>query len=78
MSKFSDRSLQKLTDDLSKDDIVLDHPVLKGEQGTEEKAPEPLLPNFGAARLQEYAGDLNMMVLLDAKERSLAEMLELA
>lgn len=60
------------------DDIVLDHPIFKGASDAEEKAPAPLLPNFGAARLQEYAGDLNMMVLMDAKERSLGEMLALA
>ena len=58
------------------DDIVLDHPVKDIKLASiadGEPAPTPLLPNYGVSRFREYAGDLNMMVLLNAKERSLAQ-----
>ena len=57
------------------DDITLDHPVNDPDAPPRyDEAPAPLLPNFGASRFREYAGDLNMMVLLDAKERSVKQM----
>lgn len=42
------------------------------------QAPEPLLPNYGTANLYTYASDINMLALLNAKERTVAELVELA
>lgn len=57
------------------DDIALDYPVSDPDAPPRyDEAPAPLLPNFGASRFREYAGDLNMMVLLDSKERSVKQM----
>jgi hypothetical protein len=36
-------------------------------------APEPLLKNFGAGNIRPYAQDVNLMMLMNAKERSLDE-----
>ncbi|TCD67183.1 hypothetical protein EIP91_000409 [Steccherinum ochraceum] len=56
-------------------DITLDHPVSDPESPPRyDEAPAPLLSNFGASRYREYAGDLNMMILLDSKERSVKQM----
>ncbi|EIN06884.1 S-adenosyl-L-methionine-dependent methyltransferase [Punctularia strigosozonata HHB-11173 SS5] len=41
-------------------------------------APEPLLPNYGLGRIREYYQDLNMMVCLNAKERTLDDFTSLA
>jgi SAM-dependent methyltransferase len=40
-------------------------------------APEPLLANFGAGNIRPYVQDFNMMMLLNAKERSLDEIVAL-
>ncbi|KAJ7618676.1 S-adenosyl-L-methionine-dependent methyltransferase [Roridomyces roridus] len=42
-----------------------------------EKAPEPLLPNYGMGSIRTYAQDLNMMVLFDSQERPLAEFIKM-
>ncbi|EPQ51546.1 S-adenosyl-L-methionine-dependent methyltransferase [Gloeophyllum trabeum ATCC 11539] len=44
---------------------------------TLDKAPEPLLPNFGAGRFKVYTQDINMMALMNAKERSPEMFIEL-
>ncbi|KIM78300.1 hypothetical protein PILCRDRAFT_824514 [Piloderma croceum F 1598] len=36
-------------------------------------APEPLLPNFGAGNIRPYCQDMNLMMVLNAKERLLDE-----
>ncbi|KAI5119659.1 hypothetical protein M0805_007750 [Coniferiporia weirii] len=75
------KAMQKKADSrLLIHDIVLDHPVKDADDASlnDNIAPEPLLPNYGSSRFQEYAGDLNMMILMDAKERSLKEMVTLA
>ncbi|KZT21972.1 S-adenosyl-L-methionine-dependent methyltransferase [Neolentinus lepideus HHB14362 ss-1] len=43
----------------------------KTQSYTLERAPEPLLPNFGAGRFKVYTQDVNMMALMNAKERSI-------
>ncbi|KAJ7634560.1 S-adenosyl-L-methionine-dependent methyltransferase [Roridomyces roridus] len=42
-----------------------------------EKAPEPLLPNWGIGRVRQYNQDINMMVCLNSQERILAEFTEI-
>ncbi|KAJ7151574.1 S-adenosyl-L-methionine-dependent methyltransferase [Mycena filopes] len=41
-------------------------------EGYFEKAPEPLLPNFGVGRVRQYAQDINMMICVNGQERTLA------
>lgn len=41
------------------------------------EAPEPLLPNYGEGRIRQYYLDLDMMVMLNAKERTLDEFVKL-
>ncbi|RDB18706.1 3-O-methyltransferase 2 [Hypsizygus marmoreus] len=41
------------------------------------QAPEPLLPNYGVGRIRQYNLDLDMMVMLNGKERTLEEFLKL-
>ncbi|KAJ7209445.1 S-adenosyl-L-methionine-dependent methyltransferase [Mycena haematopus] len=48
------------------DEIVLQH-----------LAPEPLLPNFGAAKFRPYAEDINMMVALNSQERTLSQFISI-
>jgi len=36
-------------------------------------APQPLLPNFGAGSIRAHHQDINMMVMMNGKERSLDE-----
>jgi hypothetical protein len=37
------------------------------------QAPEPLLPNYGEARIRQYTVDINMMTVLNSKERTLED-----
>ncbi|KAH7908402.1 O-methyltransferase-domain-containing protein [Hygrophoropsis aurantiaca] len=41
-------------------------------------APEPLLPNFGVGNMRSYQQDMTMLILHNAKERTLQDSLELA
>lgn len=43
----------------------------------EDIAPEPLLPNYGAGRIRRYHQDINMMCVLNSKERTLQEFVDL-
>ncbi|KAJ7634566.1 S-adenosyl-L-methionine-dependent methyltransferase [Roridomyces roridus] len=48
------------------------------EAGTNvEKAPAPLLPNWGVGRVRQYNQDINMMICLNSQERTLAEFTEM-
>ncbi|KAJ6505928.1 S-adenosyl-L-methionine-dependent methyltransferase [Mycena vulgaris] len=59
-------------------ELVLQHIVSDGiSDGQFEKAPEPLLPNFGAGRFRLYAQDINMMSLLNSQERTLPQFIEI-
>ncbi|KAH7922748.1 S-adenosyl-L-methionine-dependent methyltransferase [Leucogyrophana mollusca] len=42
-----------------------------------DKAPEPMLPNFGAGNTRLYQGDLTMFFVHNARERTLIEFAEL-
>lgn len=44
---------------------------------SKHQAPEPLLPNFGYGRVRPYNLDLDMMVALNSRERTLEEFVEL-
>ncbi|KAL9712332.1 hypothetical protein Ac2012v2_003569 [Leucoagaricus gongylophorus] len=41
------------------------------------QAPEPLLPNYGDGRLRQYTMDINMMTLLNGRERTLTDFIRL-
>jgi len=48
-----------------------------GGKDAVEPAPEPLLPNYGAGKILHYKVDLNMMTVLNSKERTLNEFIQL-
>ncbi|THH00243.1 hypothetical protein EW145_g7113 [Phellinidium pouzarii] len=58
-------------------ETVLRHAASNLTATGNDAAPAPLLPNFGAARYRDYAGDINMLNLVDAKDRSLEELIML-
>ena len=41
------------------------------------QAPKPLLPNYGYGSLRTYLSDVNMLILLNAGERTLNEFKEM-
>lgn len=41
------------------------------------QAPEPLLPNYGEGRLRQYTMDINMMTLVNGRERTLKDFIRL-
>ncbi|PPQ73075.1 hypothetical protein CVT26_014641 [Gymnopilus dilepis] len=43
-----------------------------------DKAPEPLLPNYGAGSIRLYHQDLQMMMAYNARERTTAEVVQIA
>jgi hypothetical protein len=60
------------------DEYVLQHASRVAAQDTAfTQAPEPLLPNYGIGRIREYALDMAMMNLVNSKERTLEEFVEL-
>jgi len=42
-----------------------------------DKAPEPLLPNYGAGRIRLYNQDMTMMMTYNTRERTTTEMIKL-
>jgi len=48
-----------------------------GGKDAVESAPEPLLPNYGAGKILHYKVDLTMLAVLNSKERTLNEFIEL-
>ncbi|THH00242.1 hypothetical protein EW145_g7114 [Phellinidium pouzarii] len=58
-------------------ETVLRHAASSLTVAGDDVAPAPLLPNFGAACYRDYAGDINMLNLLDAKDRTLEEFISL-
>ena len=42
-----------------------------------QTAPEPLLPNFGEGRIQQYALDIHMMVACNSMLRKLSDFIRL-
>lgn len=69
--------------DVRPDDTVLRDAVHTHETSSNEGtvqldiAPEPLLPNYGVARVRTYELDMTMMNLLNAQARTLPEFIEL-
>ncbi|RDB17353.1 3-O-methyltransferase 2 [Hypsizygus marmoreus] len=57
-------------------DIVLQPPV-RNTTSVVDQAPEPLLPNYGVGRVLLYQQDINMMGLVNSKERTLEEFIDL-
>jgi len=63
--------------------LIHDYALTPGSRDLEAKsfgadvAPEPLLPNFGNGSIKMYQQDLNMWVTLNAKERTVDEMIAL-
>ena len=56
------------------DEFVLQHADRKAEGDSAfQQAPEPLLPNYGVGSIRQYNLDLDMMVMLNSKERTLEE-----
>ncbi|KAI0066568.1 S-adenosyl-L-methionine-dependent methyltransferase [Artomyces pyxidatus] len=53
-------------------EYILPNPAQKGGVGAD--APAPLLPNYGAGAKRAYLQDINMLDLLNAKERTVGEL----
>ncbi|KAF9014286.1 S-adenosyl-L-methionine-dependent methyltransferase [Cyathus striatus] len=77
-SSISSSVRRKLTF-ICSDEFVLQHAV-RDISGTTtiDQAPEPLLANYGMGRVRLYEQDLNMMILMNSKERTLQEFINLA
>ncbi|KAK1223496.1 hypothetical protein PQX77_013623 [Marasmius sp. AFHP31] len=74
------RKAMKPTSKLIIHDTVLRNSVRDPSSQEEQEfdyAPEPLLPNWGAARIRTYNLDMTMMNLLNAQARTLPEFVEL-
>ena len=70
---FLHRATPYLTN-LLLDEFVLQHADRKAESDSVlEQAPEPLLPNYGVGSIRQYNLDLNMLVLLNGKQRTFEE-----
>jgi hypothetical protein len=60
------------------DDYVVELDLFPAEDGsTSNRAPEPLLPNYGVGGVEPYNLDISMMVVLNSKERTLREFIKL-
>jgi ubiquinone/menaquinone biosynthesis C-methylase UbiE len=70
------RQSMKPTSRLLIHEFVL-QPAFRSDKGVIEQAPEPLLANYGVGRARLYQQDLNMMILLNSKERTLQEFIQL-
>ena len=44
---------------------------------SEELAPEPLLPNYGVGRIRRYNLDITMMCVMNSRERTLEEFIDI-
>ncbi|KAF5380189.1 hypothetical protein D9615_006186 [Tricholomella constricta] len=51
---------------------------MKDAESAFAQAPEPLLPNYGVGRIRQYNLDMDMMVMLNSKERTLEEFISIA
>ncbi|KAK7453456.1 hypothetical protein VKT23_011729 [Stygiomarasmius scandens] len=63
-------------------DIVMKHVYTKEEEGTSanvamERAPAPLLPNYGTGSIRNYHQDINMLAMFNAQERTCEEFIQL-
>jgi len=62
-------------------EYILQHlnrePIADGSAAGMEEAPAPMLPNFGLGNIRTYNQDLTMLLMYNAKERTLKETVEL-
>ncbi|KAF8899314.1 S-adenosyl-L-methionine-dependent methyltransferase [Infundibulicybe gibba] len=61
-------------------EFVLHHPVRDRSEASmfkQARAPEPLLSNYGMGSVRRYQQDINMMNLLNSKERTLQEFIDI-
>ncbi|KAJ7659940.1 S-adenosyl-L-methionine-dependent methyltransferase [Mycena rosella] len=60
-------------------ELVLQH-VVRGSvyDGIFDRAPEPLLPNYGLGNVRPYTQDITMLFMLNGKERTLQEFIDMA
>ncbi|KAJ7487263.1 S-adenosyl-L-methionine-dependent methyltransferase [Mycena galericulata] len=56
-------------------EFVLQHVV--SSDHTFDRAPEPLLPNYGMGSMRAYTQDITMMIMHNSKERTLQEYVEI-
>ena len=47
------------------------------EKALVKQAPEPLLPNYGVGRIRQYNLDIEVMTILNCRERRLPEFIKL-
>ncbi|EKM57114.1 uncharacterized protein PHACADRAFT_92239 [Phanerochaete carnosa HHB-10118-sp] len=56
--------------------FVANHQEALARDG-DDLAPEPLLPNYGNGRIQQYNLDVNLMICFKSKERTLKEFIDI-
>lgn len=59
------------------DEYVLQQTTREAPTIGDDSAPEPLLPNYGNGRIRRYYQDVNMMISLNSKERTLQEFIDI-
>ncbi|KAJ7482293.1 S-adenosyl-L-methionine-dependent methyltransferase [Mycena galericulata] len=69
------RSSMKPSSRLLVHEFVLQHVVASDH--TFDRAPEPLLPNYGVGSVRAYTQDITMMIMHNSKERTLQEYIEM-
>ena len=63
--------------------LLPDEYILQGanrvpeEKAPVKQAPEPLLPNYGVGRIRQYNLDIEVMTILNSRERRLPEFIKL-
>jgi hypothetical protein len=70
-------SVQHLTYDQQDEFVVRPGYRIPEREAGFTQAPEPLLANYGEARIRQYTMDINMMTLLNSKERTLKDFIAL-
>ncbi|KAJ6544755.1 S-adenosyl-L-methionine-dependent methyltransferase [Mycena vulgaris] len=73
------RSAMKPSSHLLIHEFVLQHVVRDSTyDGIFDRAPEPLLPNYGVGSVRAYTQDITMLFMLNSKERTLQEFVDIA
>ena len=71
------RAATKPTSRLLIHDYVLPPVARRLGRADAMQAPEPLLPSYGAANTRPFRQDINMLIQVNGKERTLDEFIEL-
>jgi hypothetical protein len=66
-----------LTEEIKDEFIVRPGHRMPDAEAKSIQAPEPLLPNYGEGRLRQYTLDMDMMIMLNSKERTLDDFIAL-